>query len=460
MADTGQKISELAAASPLDGTELVPVVQGGSTKKSTAAAVGTLVKTGLSKSDVGLGNVDNVRQYSALNPPSAADVGAVPISRTVNGKALSSDVTLDASDVGAEEELTWDNSPTEGSANPVKSGGIYDALLKLYPTDTASGDVASFPDGADGVPVQDLTVRIEPVQSGSGDPSPTNIRPISGWTSATVTRTGKNVIPMTVDGIKAEPLVGTWDGNSWTYNGLTLTIETDGDGNVTGIIANGTVTRALTFPVATRFALENGANYIVTGCPAGGSTSTYFTYCDTTGVTWWVDLGTGTTITSTGMTSYLIRFVAGTYNNLVFRPMIRLASDLDSTFEPYVGDEYTVSWQSAAGTVYGGALDVTTGVLTVTDGQIASYAGETLPGEWISDRDAYAAGTSPSTGAQVVYKLASATTYQLTPTEVTTLLGTNNIWADCGPVDVDYRADPTLYINKHVQALTALMSEL
>lgn len=30
-------------------------------------------------------------------------------------------------------------------------------------------------------------------------------------------------------------------------------------------------------------------------------------------------------------------------------------------------------------------------------------------------------------------------TYQLTPTEVTTLLGQNNVWADCGPSTVEYR---------------------
>ena len=83
------------------------------------------------KSEVGLGNVDNVRQYSADNPPpypvrsvngktgavslgasdvgarpstwtpSASDVGAVPTSRTVNSKALSSNIALTASDVGA-----------------------------------------------------------------------------------------------------------------------------------------------------------------------------------------------------------------------------------------------------------------------------------------------------------------------------------------------------------------------
>lgn len=38
-------------------------------------------------------------------------------------------------------------------------------------------------------PLKSLTASIVPVQSGSGDPSPTNVRPISGWTEEVVTVT-------------------------------------------------------------------------------------------------------------------------------------------------------------------------------------------------------------------------------------------------------------------------------
>lgn len=88
-------------------------------------------KPSYTKSEVGLGNVENVKQYSASNPPpypvssvngktgvvslsasdvgarpsswtpTAANVGAVPTSRKVNGKALSANITLSAADVGA-----------------------------------------------------------------------------------------------------------------------------------------------------------------------------------------------------------------------------------------------------------------------------------------------------------------------------------------------------------------------
>lgn len=53
---------------------------------------------------------------------------------------------------------------------------IVDSIL---PTDTVSGDVASLPDGADGIPVKSFKTTITPIQAGSGTPSPSNPRAIS-----------------------------------------------------------------------------------------------------------------------------------------------------------------------------------------------------------------------------------------------------------------------------------------
>ena len=55
----------------------------------------------------------------------------------------------------------------------------------------AYGNPATFEDGY-AANVKALSVTITPTQSGSGDPSPTNVRPISGATSVSVTRTGEN----------------------------------------------------------------------------------------------------------------------------------------------------------------------------------------------------------------------------------------------------------------------------
>lgn len=86
--------------------------------------------------------------------------GYVPTTRKVNSKALSADITLSASDVGAlpaggtavkatadasgnnivntyatktevsakQDKLTFDSAPTEGSSNPVTSGGVFSAI--------------------------------------------------------------------------------------------------------------------------------------------------------------------------------------------------------------------------------------------------------------------------------------------------------------------------------------------
>ena len=42
-------------------------------------------------------------------------------------------------------------------------------------------------------PLSAFTIPFLPVQSGTGDPSPENVRPISGWTGVTANRAGKNL---------------------------------------------------------------------------------------------------------------------------------------------------------------------------------------------------------------------------------------------------------------------------
>jgi len=115
--------------------------------------------------------------------------------------------------------------------------------------------------------------------------------------------------------------------------------------------------------------------------------------------------------------------------------------------------DHAFDWAEAAGTVYGGVLDATTGVLTATDANIASYAGEALPGEWISSMDVYAEGATPTTGAQVVYRLAEPLVYRLTPEEIRTAMGNNGFAANTGDVTVVYSADTKLYIDKRITAL-------
>ena len=101
--------------------------------------------------------------------------------------------------------------------------------------------------------------------------------------------------------------------------------------------------------------------------------------------------------------------------------------------------EHEVEFTSQ-GTVYGGTVDIVSGVLSVTWGYIASYNGETLTGRWLSSKDVYAEGTTPSTGAEVAYELATPLTYQLTPQQVQMLLGNNYLMTEDGTITITYMA--------------------
>lgn len=283
-------------------------------------------------------------------------------------------------------------------------------------TDTATGVIANFPDGADDMPVTSLVANIEPKQSGSGDPAPDNIRPISGWTGCNVTRAGKNLLSLSSISLGGDQprtkriAISTIPAGTYMFSGIKtgtstsgniqfLTAEIDGS-----IIASSTPGHILT--------LTEDAKAI-------------YSYMNTT------DYNNGKTVLFSDL-------------------QLELGSSA-TVYEPYQAETVTVDWTTEAGTVYGGTIDVRTGLLTVTDANIASYNGETLPSTWISDRDVYAQGTTPTTGAQVVYKLATPQTYQLTPQEVKTLLGTNNVRADTGDVLVTYPADTKMYIENLTQ---------
>ena len=90
------------------------------------------------------------------------------------------------------------------------------------------------------------------------------------------------------------------------------------------------------------------------------------------------------------------------------------------------------------GTVYGGYWDVVNGKLYARP-YIASYSGQALVGPWVSSHDKYVSGGTPTTGAQVVDMGGTLTEYSVTPiTNLSTLLGVNNIWCDSGDTTLTY----------------------
>lgn len=128
---------------------------------------------------------------------------------------------------------------------------------------------------------------------------------------------------------------------SQTVKGVTFTVD---NGCIT---VNGTATETFFIEIGRANALEAG-NYTISGCPNGGSETTFnFEAVSVKAgsndwVTRYIEYGNEAQgrINGTDSQAFIanIRIRSGvTVNNLVFKPMIRLASITDDTYEPYVG---------------------------------------------------------------------------------------------------------------------------
>ena len=320
---------------------------------------------------------------------------------------------------------------------------------------SASGAIASFSDGADDLPLKSLVVNIEPKQDGTGDPSPDNVRPISGWTGMEIQHTGKNVwngelVNGYVDLSDYITVGETYTATAEMINSATLTYcyirkkkPSESEYTNVGLVIANTTVRAKTFTV------EEGYDYYI--------------YCNSS------------------------------YTN-VKNMQIEVGSTA-TEYEPYKGRTIPISWQTEAGTVYGGKLDVLSGVMTI-DRKLVTFNGTEAWSVYTTGYNAYriiipdakidgvpakqlrsnmfvgapkrggSVGymqtyTSPSdsiyvflpsditdraewlawladNNVQLLYPLATPITIQLTPHEVNSLLGVNNIFADTGDTSIEY----------------------
>ena len=185
-----------------------------------------------------------------------------------------------------------------------------------------SGNPITF--NADSQAVQKLQVALEPIQD------------LHGYANPWVGGAGKNLLPMTVESIKAANSTRTWTGNSTTISDVTFTIDTDSDGNVIGISTSGTASALIMFQVTGDIISSTFDGKVLNGCPASGSASTYRLLCLETGTAKATDTGSGATISGiSANNSIQIRINSGTnMSGKVFYPMIRNSSE-SATFSPY-----------------------------------------------------------------------------------------------------------------------------
>ena len=111
-----------------------------------------------------------------------------------------------------------------------------------------------------------------------------------------------------------------------TINGVTFTVNADGT-----VVANGTATANAVFRITCN--LSVGETYTMSGCPAGGSTSTYFMQIGNFGN----DTGSGVTAAATentGSSVALLVMSGYTASNIVFKPQLEFG-DVSTSYAPY-----------------------------------------------------------------------------------------------------------------------------
>lgn len=133
---------------------------------------------------------------------------------------------------------------------------------------------------------------------------------------------------------------------SHTENGVEWTVYPDGTVMANGKAVGGNSSLVIRANGQKIKSLTEGNSYILSGCPSGGSLSTYGMriYCRDSNDTNLVnifDTGDGVSFTLPSESGYdhdygFIRVYEGaTVDHLIFKPMIRLASDPDATHRPY-----------------------------------------------------------------------------------------------------------------------------
>lgn len=341
----------------------------------------------------------------------------------------------------------------------------------------AVGNPAVFSDGADGLPIQSLKVHLLPRQEGTGDPSPQNIRSIIPWNGFTVWNGGVNV----------------WD-EQWEVGTINTTTgePAQADDRI----------RAKNYCPC----LPNTTYYVVD--PTHGKNIRLFYYDQSKayiGDSAWKD-----SEVTTPAGAYFFRFIVAasygtTYNNNI---SINYPASI-TAYEPYHPiTETDIDFLSP---VYGGTLDVVSGVLTVeyvittlngseswylredqtygdtfyieTNGKKAER-GKSVCDAFANITDCWGASGQGKYGVfsdhhtlpwtffrppnnsittlnelkawlaenpiHLAYALAVPQEITLTSEQITALKGENTIWSDAnGDIEVEYRADTGLFLKQN-----------
>lgn len=371
-----------------------------------------------------------------------------------------------------------DDTLTEAgkAADARATGDAIDALrTQLEVTGTASGAIATFSDGST-MPAKSVIVNIEPVQSGSGTPSPDNVRQISGWESVSVT----------VTSLEWQNLGGYWPNKSSFSQRLALS-------------------NLLKVQPSTQYTIHYSGN-IRYSVQQYENESTVYAENPPLADSGWMTASTFT-FTTTANTNYMWVCQSSPNYSYDITPSDGLGLWISSSDDT----NYSVYTSTLPTTVYGGTLDMVSGEMVVDRAMVTLDGTQPIAwndwrhfengtSAWLYNQNAFPIGnniapisdklesvpyvtiydgevgiariqtsTNYSFGVRVpvsglttdatinawlannpitvVYELTTPQTYTLTGQEISTLLGENNVWADAGDVEITYVRDLNIAIN-------------
>ena len=363
-------------------------------------------------------------------------------------------------------------SPT--SENPVQNKVIYETLQNILPEETAEGNPISITD-ASGLDAKSALVTFAPKQSGTGDPSPTNVRPFILWDGLSLFQSNKNMFDKTdvMSGYKLTASGGTTSGSSFFVSDYIYLPEGDyiaekivGTNNGYGLFTydeNKTKVRDLTPSGSTAdksFTIQSGERYI--------RLSALLSRIDE------VQLELGSTATEyephQGET-YTVTFpetiMGGSYDFVSGVATVEwVAVDMGSiSYEEYADGFYRFDAPNGiiSGNAGSSALDNMCSAYPLqSDVVIAVQQLENLKmakctnsskARYYFRNDNYTtpeAFATAMSGQTFCYKLATPQEITLTPEEIELLKGANVISTDGDTVQIKYSADIAAYIDKKI----------
>ena len=319
---------------------------------------------------------------------------------------------------------------------------------------TASGFPVILGDAAAGRRFQSVRIPFGPVQAGTGDPSPSNIRKLTPRTPAfyrcgTNLYTGEGDTPNTA--YNSEGVIGPSSAGAK----LTDHIPVSGESEIVLLVWNGSSS-------VTYSAIRVGM-YDADGNLLNGGTGFYKRTTSTGIFTGRIPLSDGT---ATVRVSFFGQWNLGVYAGSAAKDLTLTLPDGSvggGVWDPVSGtltvDRVMESHTWSEGLKSATFTNVERRIIRLTEqnklGEGASgaycniapymysYTYDTTH-YYFGNKQAIVflpLGTAEDTAIQIVFRLVNPVVYQLTPVQIAALAGKNAVWADCGPVSVEYVRD-------------------